>query len=124
VIAFRRRHPVLSEERFYRAEELRWFGAGGAAPDWDGPAAAVGCTVAGGGQPTALCLLFNAGTSEARFALPAPPAAGAWRVAIDTAAATPGDVAEPGGEREIPGGEACAVAPRSLAVLLACSATQ
>jgi len=118
VIAFRKRHPVLRAERFYGAEELVWFGAGGAAPDWNGPGAALGCVVAGSLDAPALCLLFNAGTSEATFAPPAPPRGGAWRIAIDTAAPAPGDVAEPGREHAFQG-DARRLAPRSLVVLTA-----
>jgi len=118
VIAFRKRQPVLRAERFYRAEELVWFGAGGAAPDWNGPGSALGCMVAGSPDAPALCLLFNAGTSEAAFSPPAPPAGGVWRIAIDTAAPAPGDVAERGREQGLDG-DARRLAPRSLVVLAA-----
>ncbi len=65
-----------------------------------------------------LCLLFNADAAEASFVLPPATAAGAWRVAIDTAADSPDDVAEPGTERNVPADSRYRLAPRSLVVLL------
>jgi len=122
VIAFRKRHPVLRTEGFLRAEEVIWLGAGGAPPDWNGPGSALGCVLAGAEKP-ALCLLFNAGTGEAAFAPPAPPGGGVWRIAIDTAAPAPGDVADPGREQECDG-DARRLAPRSLTVLVGDPASQ
>ena len=101
--ALRRAHPVLSADRFYTAAEIAWLGPDGAAPNWHGPQNIVGCIIREeGAAPTALCLLFNASrTLAARFLLPEPPA-GAWRVAINTAAPPPADAADPGTERPAP----------------------
>ncbi len=37
MIAFRRAHPVLSEERFYTDAEVHWFNPQGGLPDWGDP---------------------------------------------------------------------------------------
>ena len=117
LVAFRRAHPVLAAERFYTAEEIAWFGPEGTPPDWHGAENRLGCLIrAPGAVPGALCLLFNASRRlPARFPLPDPPA-GPWRVAIDTAAAPPGDAPDPGGEPPAP--EAPLLPPRTTLVLV------
>ncbi|MDJ0386909.1 isoamylase [Roseomonas sp. E05] len=114
---FRRAHPVLSAERFYTADEIAWFGPEGGPPDWGGAENLLGCRIAeGGAAPGALCLLFNASRSRSvTFRLPSPPA-GAWRIAIDTAAAPPDDVTDPGAEPQA--GDSLRLPPRSLLVLV------
>ncbi|MEQ1803853.1 MAG: glycogen debranching protein GlgX [Burkholderiaceae bacterium] len=124
VIALRLRVPVLRDESFYRGDQLRWFGAGGTEPDWDGPARALGCVVGGPTDDPNLCLLFSADTVQAEFVLPIPPAGSVWCVAIDTAADSPHDAAEFGNELEVPAGDSRQVAPRSLVALLSRSAVQ
>jgi pullulanase/glycogen debranching enzyme len=37
MIAFRRAHPVLSEERFCTDAEIQWLGRAGRSPDWFDP---------------------------------------------------------------------------------------
>ena len=118
VIAFRRRQPALRKEGFYQADEIGWFGVGGAPPDWNGASGTLGCAIAGSRGAPAFCLLFNADAADASFALPPAPGGGAWRIAIDTAADSPDDVAEPGTEREVLAGPVYRLAPRSVAVLL------
>lgn len=100
MIAFRRRHSVLSSERFYRPEDLSWFNESGWLPDWKSDAA-LGCRVHdGAGSDRELCMLFNPTPQPVSFVLPHPPPNHIWCKAIDTAAAAPGDICEPG--REIP----------------------
>jgi len=82
LIALRKAHPVLGADRFYRSEEIEWFGANGGPVDWDGPDNQVGCVVhehEGG----ALCLLFNAARAPCRFIIPSSTRR--WHIAIDTA---------------------------------------
>ena len=85
--AFRRAHPVLSAESFYTADEIAWFGADGAPPDWNGPRNLLGYRV---DAAVPLCLLFNATRAPCRFLLPA----GSWRVVFDTARDPPDDAPE------------------------------
>ncbi len=118
VIALRMRLPVLRDERFYRGDQLHWFGARGTAPDWDGPAKALGCVIGGSADDSTLCLLFNADSAQAAFTLPTPPAGGVWCIVIDTAADSPDDATEAGNKREVPAGDTWVAAPRSLVALV------
>ncbi len=119
VIALRRRHPVLREDHFYRTDEIAWFGVGGQPPDWNGPSSALGCVIRGPQGSAAFCLLFNAGTENAAFTLPPAPSNTEWRVAIDTCAESPDDIADPGTERAIPAEPVYRQPPHCLVVLLA-----
>jgi isoamylase len=118
LIALRLRLPLLRDEAFYRGEQLRWFGAGGTTPDWNGPARTLGCAIGEPAGDSTLCLLFNADTVPAAFVLPKAPAGGAWHIAIDTSAISPHDAAEAGNEAELPATAAWVVAPRSLVALV------
>jgi isoamylase len=115
--ALRAAHPVLSEERFYRAEDIVWLGENGQPPDWDGGENRLGCLIwdRDGG---ALCLLFNAMRGPCSFVLPAAPQ-GNWRILVDTAKAAPADSAAPGNEPLVSlGTEWVTLQPRSTVVLL------
>lgn len=129
LIAFRRRHPALTAETFYTDADIAWFGPDGAAPDWNG--AVFGCMirpgrypVAGGGEDgappameTGLVMLFNASSRPLAFALP-PLQGRSWRLAIDTEAPAPHDIAAAGEERAIPDHDWHSIGDRALAVLV------
>jgi len=102
LIAFRKAHPVLSAETFYTDADIRWFGVDGRPPEWHGHENQIGCMIheANGSPPSALCLLFNASLHPCRFVLPPPPA-GKWRVAVDTAQASPADAPDFGYEQMV-----------------------
>lgn len=119
MIAFRRRHPVLSREEFYRPQDLSWFSASGWMPEWDLDAA-LGCRVhdAAGGD-NELCMLFNPTTHAVNFVLPHAPGGQVWRKAIDTAASSPFDVCEPNGEVPLFEQTSLLVREHSLVVLVA-----
>lgn len=120
LIALRLRFPVLRSERFYRDDEVRWFGAHGTAPDWAGPAAVLGCVFGAKADEPTLSLLFNAGSAPASFSFVNAPAGTAWSLVIDTAADSPHDAIEEGDEREITvGADGWVVAPGSLVALVA-----
>ena len=102
LIAFRRAHPVLSAEAFYTDADLHWFGIDGRPPEWHGRENRIGCMILEdhGGSPAALCLLFNAALRPYRFVLPRPPD-GKWRLAFDTAQASPADAPDLGYEQAV-----------------------
>lgn len=93
LIALRRQFPVFSEECFYTDSEISWFNADGKLPEWNGPDGILGCHIHPQQAVTQLCLLFNSTTRAVAFKLPA--AVPEWRIAIDTARASPEDIYEP-----------------------------
>lgn len=85
MIAFRKRHPLLCDEEFYRADDVSWFDSAGQPPDWSASSRHLG------GYfhplrfaPDELCILCNAEDHALEFVLPQPSRT-PWRRAIDTA---------------------------------------
>ena len=118
---------MLRREGFYTERELRWFGPGGAAPDWGGPNGILGCSIASmdgvdASQSPGLCLLFNATPEAARFELPGLPQGRRWRVAVDTSASPPADVRAPGDESVIEGGGAFGLQAHAFVLMVEGSA--
>ncbi len=118
LIALRKRHPVLSAEYFYTAEEITWFDPEGADPDWHSEARTLGCILHGGRfEDARLCLLFNAEPHAVEFRLPGGRSGRPWRRVVDTAAAAPYDVRS----RDFPalaGQQRLALRERALVVLM------
>ncbi|MGQ0752363.1 MAG: glycogen debranching protein, partial [Betaproteobacteria bacterium] len=118
MIAFRRAHPVLSEERFYTDADIRWFDPELRVPNWaDRRAKRLGCLIHEG-EGGALYLVFNANAEPAAFRVPPAPSGMQWRLAVDTGRETPQDLAVPGEELVCDVTQPYAMAPRSSAVLL------
>jgi isoamylase len=119
MIAFRRRHPVLSSERFYKPADVSWFNPSGWMPDWHADAA-IGCHIhAEDSAEQQLCLLANPLPHSVSFLLPHPPQGRIWSKKVDTSATPPFDVCEP--EHGIPlyHETSLLVRDRSLVVLVA-----
>lgn len=119
MIAFRARHPTLSSERFYRPEDVSWFNPSGQTPDWH-TESAVGCRIYGehdGDQD--LCLLFNPLPHPTNFVLPDLSHDSVWLRVIDTSAAPPFDVCQPGEGIPFGGNASIRLVERSMSVLLA-----
>ena len=58
MIALRKRHELLRQERFYTAAYIHWFDPRGEPPQWNGPGRTLGCVVnAQDRAEPALCLL-------------------------------------------------------------------
>jgi isoamylase len=94
MIAFRRRHPTLSRQRFLTGEpegdqdipDIRWHGRELDEPGWDDPDCRIlAFTLAGAraGEPV-LHVMLNMGEGVEDFAIPELPGIG-WGLAIDTA---------------------------------------
>jgi isoamylase len=123
VAALRRAHPLLSRERFYTSEHIRWFAPHLAPPNWSDPhAKALGCLIHDDGQD-ALYLLLNAEDKPMSFSIPSAPHQRQWRLAIDTCRDLP--PTQPGFmvgsliERDCP----YVLEPRSSALLVAAGVT-
>jgi glycogen operon protein len=119
MIAFRKRHKVLRENKFYSGDEIRWFNGDGEAPDWDGSGSTLGCMILAKdyGAPD-LYLMFNAGAREKKFTLPRSPADKLWYRAVDTARRPPEDIFEEDQEIQCHPQEFYRLPGRSLAILL------
>jgi glycogen operon protein len=118
LIAFRRRYPVLSSERFYRPDEIGWFNTEGEAPHW-ATDAAIGCHIHAtpDGQP--LCLLANPTPKNLRFVVPPAPEGRRWMRMLDTGAAAPEDLCLPGQGVPVEARVGVIAKDRSLVVLVA-----
>jgi isoamylase len=118
MIAFRRSHPILSSEQFYTDAEITWFGPHGGLPDWADPKAKqFACLIREGG-PSALYLMFNAGTSAVDFGLPTLAPGARWRQAVDTSREAPQDLFVAGEELLWEDQQAYRLSSRSSAILL------
>jgi isoamylase len=118
MIAFRRAHPVLRQERFYTDADVRFFNPAGEVPDWFDPQEKrLGGLILGQDEPD-LYLMFNAGTEAATFVLPALPHEGRWHLAADTFRPSPQDLYEPGEEIPLEDQQSYRAGPHSSAILI------
>ncbi len=118
LIALRKRLPVLSVERFYQSDEIGWFNTQGHEPDWH-QERAVGCHIHPGRGEPELCLLANATAERVLFRPPEAPHGRCWERLLDTGAAEPFDVCEPGQGVRIRPGDPVIMLDRSFVLLLA-----
>jgi glycogen operon protein len=118
IFGFRRAHEVLRKETFYSDRDIDWFDPNGRSPDWTDPAEKrLACLICGREGP-ALYLMFNADIHPASFALPEPPHADRWRLAIDTAQPSLADW-DPARDAGVVSGTLYTVGSRSSAILVA-----
>ena len=122
MIAFRRAHPILSNEQFYSDAEIQWFGPQGELPDWTAPKEKQFACLIHEDERCALCLMFNAGGDAVDFCLPPAQPGARWYLAVDTSRQTPQDLFEAGEEPLWEDTLTYRLNPRSSAILLARSA--
>jgi glycogen operon protein len=103
LIEFRRREPTVRRTTFLRGEpvlsgalpDVSWFNAEGQSFDWQQNDHSLVCLLGAPKDDKAgrnVFIVYHGGTAPREFHLP-PPAKGiAWRLFVDTAAATPKDV--------------------------------
>jgi isoamylase len=123
IIAFRKAHPSLSRPCFYTGAfderglaDIIWHGTRLHSPGFDDPEArALACTIAGVDGSADLHLMMNMFWEPLEFDVPAIPER-TWRVAIDTFAESPHDIAAEGQEPPFIG-SSCTVQARSIVVL-------
>jgi glycogen operon protein len=120
MMAFRRAHRVLSEERFYTGAEVDWFAARGGRPDWNGPhERACGCLVREEGPGKgALYLMFNAGAEAVDCHVPAPLRGTRWCLAVDTSRESPQDMFPVGEEPPWDGRDSYRLGSRTSVILV------
>ncbi len=119
VIAFRKAHPVLSEEKFYTDAGIHWFGQRGGSPNWADPnAKKLACFIPEKGKE-GICLMFNAGTEGADFALSPLPGGYGWWLSVDTVLPPPNDLVKAGKETQLKNSKSYRVEGRSSVILLA-----
>ena len=119
MIAFRRAHPVLSEERFYTDAGIHWFGPQGGLPDWADPNEKQFACVIHEDELHDLCLMFNAGSEAVDFGLPPARPGARWHLAVDSAREAPQDLFPTGEEALLENPRTCRLSPRSSVILLA-----
>jgi isoamylase len=107
MITFRRTHPVLHRRGFFTGQrnergvlDLTWHGCQLGAPGWDDPGGrALAFTLGAlGSEQDDLHVILNMSDDALEFELP-ELAGRAWSRAVDTALASPLDIAEPGAEQ-------------------------
>ena len=119
MIAFRRAHPVLSKEEFYKNEGINWFGPEGGLPHWaDLKCKQLACVIHEN-EKESIYLMFNAGTEAADFGLPSPSEGYGWSLSVDTFLPSPRDMAEAGKEILLKNSKIYHVEARSSVILLA-----
>jgi isoamylase len=118
MIAFRRAHPVLCEERFYTDADIRWFDPDLGSPAWADPGEKRLACLIHEGEGDALYLMFNAGAGAAPFRVPPVSDGAHWHLAVDTGGESPRDVFAPGEEPPFDSSQPCLVAARSASILL------
>jgi glycogen operon protein len=118
MVAFRRAHPVLSKEQFYADEDIRWVGPRGGLPNWADPQERQLACLIPEDEQHSLYLLFNAGKIGSDFHLPPQHSLARWRIAVDTAQATPRDIFAAGEEPLLEDARVYRLGGHSSAILL------
>jgi isoamylase len=124
MIRFRKMHAAIRRDQFFNGsvnerglKDVSWHGTKLNNPGWDDPAArALAMTLAGFGGDPDLHVMFNMFWDSLDFELPVVPGR-RWCVAIDTAQASPHDIADPGSEPDVLG-NMYRVEARSVVVLV------
>jgi isoamylase len=124
MIAFRRRHPSLTRNRFYNgqviagrdAPDIAWHGTRLGEPPWNDSAARfLAFTVSGlAADEPGIHALLNMSDANADTQIP-PAGPKRWHVAVNTAAASPADISN--GSQEVVREAVLRVSPRSVVVL-------
>jgi len=124
MIEFRKRHASLRRRHFFNGAvnerglvDVSWHGTQLASPGWSDPSARVlAMTLAGFDGDPDLHVMLNMHWESLEFALPSIPGR-RWHKAMDTAAPSPHDIADPGNEVEV-AASALTLQPRSVVVLV------
>jgi glycogen operon protein len=119
MIAFRKRHRVLRDNKFYGTEDILWFNFDGEIPDWDDSSRSLGCLIlAKDTGEHDLYLMFNADPGKMVFAIPAAPKAKVWCRVVDTSQKPPADIHEAGRETQLKAQDRYVLSGRSMVILM------
>lgn len=118
MIAFRRAHPILSQEHFYTEAEISWFSPQGDLPRWTDPKEKLLACLILEGEHNALYLMFNAGADAVDFSLPPLLTDTRWHLAADTSHEAPQDMFAAGEEPLWEDTHAYRLGSQSSAILL------
>ena len=124
MIDFRKRHAALRCRHFFTGAvndrglvDVTWHGTELGSPGWGDPGARVlALTLAGFNGDADIHVMLNMYWESLDFALPFVPGR-SWHKAVDTAAPSPHDIADPGNEPEV-GASLLTLQPRSVVVLV------
>jgi len=124
MIRFRKLHAALRRDQFFNGsvnarglKDVSWHGTKLNSPGWDDPnALALAMTAAGFDGDSDLHVMFNMFWNSLEFELPIVSGR-RWYVAVDTAQASPHDIADTGSEPEV-FGNMHLVEARSVVVLV------
>ena len=108
MIDFRKRHPAVHRSRFFNGRvndrglaDVAWHGCQLSRPGWDDPnGRALSFTLAGFDGDADIHVILNMDPGPLDFEIPIVKLR-RWHVAIDTAQASPADIAEPGKEQPL-----------------------
>jgi glycogen operon protein len=115
MIAFRKAHAAVRRGQFFTPEEVAWHGTKLNEPGWSDPEArALALTLQGSDGDADIHIMLNMYWDRLDFELPPDRR---WSKAVDTAAAPPHDIEEPGNEPPV-AGSTYALEGRSVAVLI------
>jgi isoamylase len=125
MIALRKRHPNLHRQHFFTGrpdeqgqKDIDWHGCKLFSPGWDDPNSAVlAFTIWGQDVDDDIHVMLNMEWEDLDFEVP-PLAGRQWYKVVDTAAASPLDIMEPGKEMAF-SGSSCHVMRHSVVVLVA-----
>lgn len=134
LIRFRMRHPAFRRSEFFTGADtdgnempdITWYGEDGGPPDWSSIDLTLAALLDGSKAETRgdvtdsdFYLMFNASDRPVIFRIPARPGKAPWHKVIDTAARPPGDLTADPPYLEMRDQSFCALAPKSMAVLIA-----
>ncbi len=91
MISFRKNHPLLRPDHFFKSEDIDWHGRTPFEPLWDEENGFIACTLKDPTKNTPLYIAFNASGNSTYLTLPLPPEGKQWHRCIDTALPSPQD---------------------------------
>jgi glycogen operon protein len=115
IIAFRKRHSVLKEVKFYTEKDITWYAADGTSPDWAHDSRSLSCMIHGKQE---LFLMFHAGFEKIVFTIPSLPSGLQWFRTVDTSASEPEDICPANSEKPLKNQTTYLLEARSMVILV------